>query len=146
MSRLLCDAGPLIASFSPGDPHHEQCSRLLISWPGKLVVPEPVLGETCNFLRNHVRNGPQLEAHLLDAVTSTGGDFEIMSPTAADRRRAAELTSWLVTAPLGYADATIIAMAERTGIADIATVDFKFLGMASQVSRMKPLRWVLQEL
>lgn len=129
----------------PGDPHHEQCSRLLIEWSGKLAVPESVLGETCNFLRNHVRNGPRLEARLLDAVTSKSGDFEIVSPSTTDRRRAAELTPWLVAAPLGYVDATIIAMAEHTGIADIATVDFKFLGMASQVSRLKPLRWVLQE-
>jgi len=67
------------------------------------------------------------------------------TPLTGDRRRAAELTKQLVTAPLGYVDAVIIAMAERLAIADIATVDFKFLGMASQVSRLKPLRWVLQE-
>lgn len=46
---------------------------------------------------------------------------------------------------LGGADATIVAMAERLGVANIATVDFKFLGMASSVSRLKPLSFVLQE-
>lgn len=51
----------------------------------------------------------------------------------------------LVSGPLGYVDATLIAIAERLGVPDIATVDFKLLGMASPVSRLKPLRWVLQE-
>lgn len=46
---LLCDSGPLIATFSLDDMHHERCTRLLARWPGKLFVPEPVLGETCNF-------------------------------------------------------------------------------------------------
>jgi predicted nucleic acid-binding protein len=71
--------------------------------------------------------------------------FDIADPTVEDRRRAAELVKQLVAAPLGYVDATVIAIAERLKICDIATVDFKFLGMASQVSRIKPLRFVLQE-
>lgn len=36
-------------------------------------------------------------------------------------------------------------MAERLGVDNIATVDFKFLGMASSVSKLKPLNFVLQE-
>jgi hypothetical protein len=39
----------------------------------------------------------------------------------------------------------VIAMAERMKVADIATLDFKLIGMMSPVSRLKPLRWVLQE-
>jgi uncharacterized protein len=145
VNTLICDSGPLIASFNPGDHHHERCVRLLANWPGKLLIPEPVLGETCNFLRNHVRNGPILESRFLDAVTTVTPAFEITAPTLEDHRRAAELVKQLVTAPLGYVDATVIATAERLKISDIATVDFKFLGMASQVSLIKPLRFVLQE-
>jgi hypothetical protein len=40
----------------------------------------------------------------------------------------------------------VLAMAERLGVPDIASVDFKFQGMAAPVSTIKPLRWVLQEL
>ena len=143
MNTLVCDSGPLIASFNPGDHHHQRCVRLLANWPGKLLIPEPVLGETCNFLRNHVRNGPVLESRFLDATTTVTPAFEIIAPTLEDRRRAAELVRQLLSAPLGYVDAIVIA--ERLKISDIATVDFKFLGMASQVSLIKPLRFVLQE-
>jgi hypothetical protein len=145
LSALICDSGLLIAMSNPLDNHHVASGRLLSARSGRLVIPEPVLGETCNFLRNHVRNGPNLEARLLDVVTRDAGDFDVVNPTKDDRRRAAALVQQLVAAPLGYVDAMIIATAERLRIADIATVDFKFLGMASQVSRLKPLRWVLQE-
>ncbi|MQA77389.1 MAG: PIN domain-containing protein [Streptosporangiales bacterium] len=143
--QLLCDSGLLIASYNVRDAHHESCLRLLRSWTGRLLVPEPVLGETCNFLRNHVRHGPVLEARFLESMTATGSEVEIVNPVGEDRQRATELAVHLAAAPLGYVDATIIAMAERLGIADIATLDFKFLGMASQVSRLQPLRWVVQE-
>ncbi len=145
MSPLLCDSGPLIATFSLDDMHHERCARLLARWPGRLLVPEPVLGETCNFLRNSVRRGAALEVQLLTAITSGGTGFEIIDPTPEDRSRAAELVARLVTAPVGYVDATIIAMAERLRIPDIATVDFKMVGMMTPVCTIKPLRWVLQE-
>lgn len=103
-----------------------------------------MLGETCTFLRNNVRGGPQLESLLLTAMTSGDGDFEIVDTAPADRRRAADLVAWLVSGPLGYVDAVLIAMAERLGVREVATVDFKLLGMAAPVSRIS-LRWVLQE-
>jgi hypothetical protein len=39
----------------------------------------------------------------------------------------------------------VIATAERLKISNIAAVDFKFLGMASQISLIKPLHFVRQE-
>jgi predicted nucleic acid-binding protein len=104
-----------------------------------------VLGETCNFLRNNVRNGSALEVQFLSVVTGGGTGFEIINPTDTDRRRAAELSEKLVSGPLGYVDGIVIATAERLGVTSIATIDFKFLGMATPVSRLKPINWVLQE-
>lgn len=145
MRQLICDSGPLIATLDRGDRHHAVCSHFLQDWPGELLIPEPVLGETCNFLRNHVRSGPALEQQFLDAVTGGGSDYAVINPTDEDRRRAADLVRQLVAAPLGYVDATVIALAERLKVADIATVDFKFIGMGGRVSMLKPIRWVLQE-
>ncbi|MFF1822659.1 type II toxin-antitoxin system VapC family toxin [Kribbella sp. NPDC058245] len=145
MTALLCDSGPLIAMFSVRDLNHERCGNFLLGWSGTLLVPEPVLGETCNFLRNNVRNGPSLEVQLLEAVTGRTEAFEVVDPAPEDRLRAAELSAQLVSGPLGYVDAVILALAERLQVPAIASVDFKFLGMATPVSRLQPLRWVLQE-
>lgn len=145
MTALLCDSGPLIATFNARDVNHERCVRLLAEWRGRLLIPEPVLGETCNFLRNNVRNGPSLEVRFLDAVIRGTDAFEIIDPTLEDRARAAELSAQLVSGPLGYVDAMVLALAERLHEPAIASVDFKFLGMATPVCRLQPLRWVLQE-
>jgi predicted nucleic acid-binding protein len=145
VKRLLCDTSVLIAIYDRSDQHHVRCIRLLNDWDGTLLIPEPVLGETCDFLRNHVRNGPALEVQLLESLTTAEGDIEVTNPLPDDRVRAADLARQLVSGPPGYVDGTILAMAERLKISDIATVDYKFLGMASPVSRLQPLRWVLQE-
>jgi predicted nucleic acid-binding protein len=71
--------------------------------------------------------------------------FEIVDPTLEDRARAAELSAQLVSGPLGYVDGIVLALAERLREPAIASVDFKFLGMATPVCSLQPLRWVLQE-
>lgn len=78
-------------------------------------------------------------------MTETDGDFEVIDPTHADRTRATALARQLVSGPLGYVDGIILSMAEHRKIQNIASVDFKFLGMAAPVSRIQPLHWVLQE-
>jgi predicted nucleic acid-binding protein len=119
--------------------------RLLAEWPGRLLVPEPVLGETCNFLRNNVPNGAAAEIRFLRAILDERGDFDIVDPVPEDRRRAVELANRLATAPVGYVDAMVIAMAERLRVPHIATIDYKMVGMMNPVCRLQPLRWVLQE-
>ncbi len=119
--------------------------RLLAEWPGRLLVPEPVLGETCNFLRNNVPRGAAAEIRFLRAMLDERGDFDIIDPVPEDRLRAAELADRLVTAPVGYVDAMVIAIAERLRVPHIATIDYKMVGMMNPVCRLQPLHWVLQE-
>ena len=119
--------------------------RLLAEWPGRLLVPEPVLGETCNFLRNNVPRGAAAEIRFLHAMLDERGDFDIIDPVPEDRRRAVELADRLATAPVGYVDAMVIAIAERLRVPHIATIDYKMVGMMNPVCRLQPLHLVLQE-
>ncbi|MEU8173907.1 PIN domain-containing protein [Microbispora hainanensis] len=121
--------------------HHERCVKLLSDWPGELVIPEPVLAETCGFLRNNLRRGALYEADLLEHVASGTGDFTVTMPTAEDLRRSAELVRRMTSAPLGYVDAIVIAMAERLHITDVS-VDTKLVGMAIGVSKIRPMSWL----
>ena len=145
MTRLLCDSGPLIATFNKKESQHQRCVRLLAEWPGRLLVPEPVLGETCNFLRNNVPRGAAAEIRFLHAMLDERGDFDIIDPVPEDRHRAVELADRLATAPVGYVDAMVIAIAERLRVPHIATIDYKMVGMMNPVCRLQPLHWVLQE-
>ncbi|MEU8273517.1 type II toxin-antitoxin system VapC family toxin [Microbispora bryophytorum] len=145
MRQLLIDSGPLIATFSPGDRFHARCTEQLANWPGRLVIPEPVLVETCGFIRNNYRKGPEYESALLDHVCSGSGDFVIVMPTSEDLHRARELVRRRVNVPLGYVDAMVIAMAERLHITDVATVDLKLVGMAVGPSKIKPISWLVPD-
>lgn len=50
-------------------------------------------------------------------------DFQPVDLTAADYRRAAEHVRTYQDLPLGTTDATVIAVAERLGVTDVATLD-----------------------
>ncbi|MGI5287904.1 hypothetical protein ACQEVF_31820 [Nonomuraea polychroma] len=102
MKPLLCDSGPLIATFNDRDREYARCSRLLAEWQGQLIIPEPVLAEVCGFLRNNVRNGPILEVQFLEALNSKDGDFEIVSPESEDRVRAFQETRFRAVGLRGW--------------------------------------------
>ncbi|GAA5117913.1 PIN domain-containing protein [Haloechinothrix salitolerans] len=146
MTGLILDSGPLIATYAPDDRHHVRCAKLLSDWRGPVFLPEAVLIETCGFIRNVVRNGPAYEARLLRMIVAESTGLKIVEPTHGDRRRAADLVERLVSAPFGYVDAMVLATAERLGITNIATVDYKFVGIAASVSYVKPLTFVLSEI
>ncbi len=66
-------------------------------------------------------SGAEVEALFLTAVAD--GDFELVDLTTADLRRAAQLVRTYADMPLGTTDATVIAVAERLGVREVATLD-----------------------
>ena len=67
--------------------------------------------------------GPVVEARFLRSLESPR--FQVESPTKPDLARAAALVGQYADLPLGGTDATVIALAERLGVADIATLDHR---------------------
>ena len=63
----------------------------------------------------------EVEAKFLDALAD--GDFEVVNLTSADFARMAELVRRYDDLPLGTTDGSVIALAERLGIDEIATLD-----------------------
>jgi predicted nucleic acid-binding protein len=57
----------------------------------------------------------------LDAIAE--GDFQLVDLVAADVRRAASLVRTYADLPLGTTDATVVAIAERLGTIEVATLD-----------------------
>lgn len=43
---ILYDAGPLVAAFNEADDNHERCSRFLVEYWSRLVVPSLAVTET----------------------------------------------------------------------------------------------------
>lgn len=116
---LLVDAGPLYAYVDADDDHHEECLELLESHPGPLIVPMLVVTEAAYLIEKRV--GSDAEVRFLGDFAA--GAFRTEPVAPSDWLRMAELVAGYADLPLGSADASVVAAAERLDIGDIATVD-----------------------
>lgn len=103
------------------DRHHARCMALFDDAPGPLLVPAPVLTEVCYLLERE--RGAQAEAGFLRSVRDDV--FTLVALTAADLDRMADLVETYADLPLGAADASVIAVAERLGVHQVATLDHR---------------------
>jgi hypothetical protein len=85
-----------------------------------LIVPVPVIAEADHLVRARVGPGP---ARLLLAALAAG-EHRVAEVTAALLRRAAELDAQHADLDLGFADAAVMAIAERHEL-PILTFDFE---------------------
>jgi uncharacterized protein len=119
---ILCDSGPLIAAAARNDADHHACTEMFtgLRLAGRrLLVPQTVVAEVGYMLAAWVST--EVEAKFLDAVAAE--DFEVVNLTSADFARMAELVRGYDDLPLGTTDASVIAVAERLGVREIATLD-----------------------
>ncbi|WP_298800345.1 type II toxin-antitoxin system VapC family toxin [uncultured Pseudonocardia sp.] len=116
---MIIDTGPLVAALDADDRHHDACVRLLATARRPLRIPGPVLTEVCYLIERE--QGPTAEAMFLTSLADE--EFELIHPTTVDLRRMAELVTTYHDLPLGAVDASVLALAERTGDYDIATLD-----------------------
>jgi predicted nucleic acid-binding protein len=87
--------------------------------PGPLIVPHLVITEVAYLIGT--RLDARAEVRFLGDLAS--GAFTIEPVQAGDWLRIAELVWTYRDLPLGTVDASVVAAAERLGIAEIATVD-----------------------
>lgn len=121
---ILYDTGPLVATAVTSEADHHACVELLTGLRlanRRLMLPATVLAEVGYMLDRDL--GPTAEATFLRGVAI--GDFELVDLTSADLGRMAELVEQYADLPLGTTDASVIALAERLGITEIATLDHR---------------------
>ena len=103
------------------DRHHRASLELLETHPGPLIVPSLVVTEVVYLLGT--RLGSDAEVRFLGDLAA--GTL-ITEPFAApDWMRIAELVVQYRNLPLGAVDASVIAVAERLGVKDVATIDHR---------------------
>ena len=120
-AMLIVDSGPLVAFLNRNDPDHSKCAALLESYDGDLLITPYVLVETCYLVQKYI--GPQAEINLVESVAM--GDLVQINPDADDLTRIAELMSQYRDFPLGVADASVVALAERHKVSHVATLDHR---------------------
>ncbi len=118
---IVIDTGPLVAAANERDNHHERCLDYLETAPGPLIVPAPVVVEVCYFLES--RRGHHASATFLHQLVD--GTLTYTELTAAELQRMEHLVGQYTDLPLSAVDASVIAVAERLKVADIATLDHR---------------------
>jgi uncharacterized protein len=116
---VVVDTGPVVAAGNRRDQHNKACKRLLSTYPGPLLLPEPLITEIAYMLASRAGTDAEL-AFLADTVH---GAYEVVSVGRAERARVIELVRTYADLPLGTADACVVAVAERYGVSTIATLD-----------------------
>ncbi|MFC6080159.1 type II toxin-antitoxin system VapC family toxin [Sphaerisporangium aureirubrum] len=118
MTATLLATGPLIAVVDRDDKHHASCVRLLEELVGPLLLPSTILIEAGWTVNRHM--GSRVHARFPDLAAE---EFELVHLVPVDVRRMAELVRTYRDARLDPADVSVVAIAERLNVTQIATLD-----------------------
>jgi hypothetical protein len=116
---VLVDSGVFIAAADRDQTGHAICARLLREHRDQLVVPSPVVPEAAWFIED--RLGPTAEAGFVRLITS----LDVVDLVPIDYRRAIELIEIYADLALGFVDASIVAVAERLDVSQLATLNHR---------------------
>lgn len=121
---IVVDSGPLIAAAIAGDRDHRRCVDMFAALhlsSEKLLVPQTVLAECAYVIQR--QGGTAQELLFLQSIAD--GDLTLVELVAQDMARVVELVDTYDDFPLGTTDASVIAIAERLGVTEIATLDHR---------------------
>jgi len=115
----LIDAGPLVAVLNRNDDYYGECVRLFRSLGKPFYTTLPVLGEAMYLLGK--RMGWSSQEGLWKLILH--GDLILEYPSPAELVRMSELMSKYSDRPMDFADASLVALAERLSVDRVFTVD-----------------------
>jgi uncharacterized protein len=118
---LLVDTGVIVAAADRNDPHHTACAKLLEETEGSPLTSPLVIAEAAYLINRKL--GPTAELALYTAVIDDTLVVETL--THADWTRIREMAGRYRDLRLGGTDAGVIALTERLGRDQVATLDHR---------------------
>jgi predicted nucleic acid-binding protein len=116
---VVCDTGAVYALYDADDLHHSACVGVAKTERGPLFLPIVLLAEIDYLLASRLGRDATVES--LESIES--GAFTLVVPSGEDMVRCRALIVQYRDLPLGLADATVVATAERLQIQRVFTVD-----------------------
>lgn len=133
--RALMDTGPLVAWLDAADRQHGLVRTFMAGYRDELLSTWPVLTEVCHLLPEALVSG------FLRWVEAGGGMTIVEVPPAALPVLADRMDKY-ADLPMDLADASLIWVAETTGVLDVVTLDRRDFGIY-RTARGKALRNLL---
>jgi len=116
---IICDTGGVYALYDADDRHHLVARQVIEAEPGARFLPVVLLAEIDYLLT--ARLGVDAALDFLQSVEA--GAFTLLDLTPEDLARCRELVGQYRDLPLGIADASVVAAAERLRIQRVFTTD-----------------------
>jgi len=119
VARALVDSGALVALINRADRHHPQAVAWFRSFRGQMLTTEAVVTETAYVLAA----SPEHQQAALTWVQRARDARLLQLFAVEDHAALARIMAKYADLPCDYADATLIALAEKSGVLQIATID-----------------------
>lgn len=119
MARALVDTGAVVALVNRNDRYHLQAVEWFRRFRGELLTTDAVITETAYVFAASAAHQRAALAWFERARAAGLLRVELIADYAA----LARIMTQYASLPCDYADATLIALAERTRVTAIATVD-----------------------
>lgn len=119
MVRALVDTGAVVALVNRADRHHAAAVDWFRGFRGELLTTDAVVTETAYVLATWPTH--QQAALLWFERARAAGLLRVAA--VEDYAELAAILARYASLPCDYADASLIALAERSGVTAIATVD-----------------------
>jgi predicted nucleic acid-binding protein len=118
MKTWLLDTGPLVAFLEADDPAHDRAIEILSSFAGILLTTGPVVTEAFYLLR-YARGGGRRLVEFIEHTNALVIDVFGLG----ELRKMAELMEKYAKAPMDFADASLVLVAEERNCNEVLTLD-----------------------
>ena len=123
VDRFLLDTGFLVALANRKDPEHARCSAFAVLAGGDVHTVEGVMVEAA-WLLAPFAGGAQRALEI-----AAGWNTSWAPATQARLARSIELSEKYRDVPMDFVDASLVALAEETGISNILSLDARGFGV-----------------
>jgi predicted nucleic acid-binding protein len=117
---VAVDTGPIIALFDKSDDYHNVCHEVIKSLRLPLTTTLPALTEAFHLLNSSWR----LQDALWEFVA--GGNLVVYNLDASLLRECRKLMEKYCDLPMDFADASLVALADKENIRTVFTLDKDF--------------------
>jgi uncharacterized protein len=115
--NILLDTGAFVALLDKSEKNHERCVTFFKEYKGKVLTTEPVLTEAVYLL------GPSIKAQKACIEFVLKGGATLVPQSMESLSRAVVLMEKYRDMQMDFADATLVSLAEETGIDEVFTLD-----------------------
>ncbi len=133
--KAMLDTGPWVALIDRSETKHLDCVKWFKAYTGSLYSTEAVLTEVLYLLNFSIK----AQVAALDFVSKSA--VEIVPSNTESLTVCQSLMEKYADLPMDFADATLVALAQETGIRDVITLDkkdFSIYRVGREIFRIGP--------